>query len=190
MPRMRVRAGSSATLRRRRKLLFERPFFPCFRGSAWLHGRQMENELTAAHPIPLDPRSARSTEAERSARPPGRGHAVDHQGARHRSPLERAPMSRLESVRSAVAVVSPAGGASSSKWARRSRPWNASSSTAAVATPSIRERWLCPDDSAWRTQGDACCGQVAREGSRILGSPVQRASGRGRPAAPRLLLCV
>ena len=189
MPRTPVRAGSIATVRRRPKLFCERPYFSCFRGGSWLYVRQMENELTAAHPIPLDPRSARSTDAERSARPPGRGRAVDHQGARLRSPLERAPISRLESARSTVAVVSPAGGASSSKWARRSRPWNASSSTAAVATPSIRETWLSPDDSAWRAQGGACCGQVALEGSRILGSPVQRASGRGRPA-PRLLLCV
>jgi len=111
-----------------------------------------------------------------------------HEGIRRVTSFERAL--------SATAVDSQAGGAPQSKWTRKSRPWNVSDSTAVVASRSIREAWLSPDstgstqpETLARSSKGASCGQVAREGSRILDSPVQSASGRGRSRG-RLLLFV
>ena len=114
-----------------------------------------------------------------------------HEGSRRVTSFERALP--------ATAVASQPGGAPRSKWTRKSRPWNVTGSTAVVASPSIRDLWLFPDSTGTRSSEvsgvsrlaeslkklagnfeGGSCGQVARKGSRILDSPVQSASGRGR----------
>jgi hypothetical protein len=168
---------------------------------------------------------------------------------------ERAP---IEGVFPAAVVWALPGGASESKWTRRTRPWNASMQTTAVSPATLRETWLeteaprspeagVPGDRGainrrsvprrprshrpphiprslrghptvplppqalmalrhgrWPGSrgaisdhrriidftGDAQGGpdgQAVRVGSRINGSPVQSASGRGRPRG-RLML--
>jgi len=168
---------------------------------------------------------------------------------------ERAP---IEAVFPAAVVSARPGGASESKWTRRTRPWNASMQTTAVSPATLHETWLeteaprspksgppdetgaiarrsvprCPRshrsphvphslrghptmplppralialrhgrwpgsrqaitdrrrivDFAGDAQGGPD-GQAVRVDSRINGSPVQSASGRGRPRG-RLML--
>ena len=114
--------------------------------------------------------------------------SLEVQGAHDRSPNEpKRLVGTLERDLSAAAITSHTGGASQSKWTRRSRPWNVTGSMAVVDSSSIRDDWLSPSasgpaeslDLAGNLKGGSC-GQVAHRGSRILDSPVQRASGRGR----------
>lgn len=133
--------------------------------------------------------SAFSAGHEDSSSTPHRVPPSEVQGIRSEMKNEgarRVPSS--ERALSAAVVASYPEVASLSKWTRRSRPWNVSNSTAVATSQSIREIWFSSDDStgpesldpvAGSSKGSSC-GQVAREGSRILDSLVQSASGRGR----------
>lgn len=131
--------------------------------------------------------------------PPQRAWLSDHQGA-------RSVAARIERAWPATVVAPQTGGASQSKWTRKSRPWNASRPTTVAASDdrgrSSREAGVEridglasemqrsveptfsggeePETMAGRPEGKPC-NHAVRKGSRIHGSPVQTMSGRGRP---------
>lgn len=137
-------------------------------------------------------RDVDSMEGDRSVAPPSRTSSLECQGPHPGTPNEVRRQASLESALPTAAVDSHRGGALHSKCTRRSRPWNVSTPTAVVASPSIHETWLFTDRSSFEaaeigesvgSSKGGSCGQGARQGSRILGSPVRRASGRGSSRA-------
>ena len=120
----------------------------------------------------------------RTARAPERVGESDHQGAWIRS-------ARTSEFFSTTAAVMPGGGASQSKWTRRTRPRNASISTAVVdlfhAGPrsalEVYSGGEAPEPMAGGSLGEPRRHAV-RKDSRIHGSPVRFRPGRGRPRAP------
>ena len=112
----------------------------------------------------------------------------DHQGARIRN-------ARISGFLQATAAARLGGGASPSKWTRRTRPWNASTPAAVVdsfhagprSATEVYSGGEVPEAIAGGSLGEPCSHAV-RKGSRIHGSPVRPRAGRGRPERTRLTL--
>ena len=158
----------------------------------------MDRDRTnTTHEEPADPRIAcsdsrsdsRSSRAMKTGRhdatssigAPRRVGESDHQGA-------RAGETRKDGSRKATAVARLKGGASPSKWTRRTRPWNASTPTAVVdsfhAGPRSALEVYSGGEVPEAGAGESIGGtrqHAVRKGSRIHGSPVRSRAGRGRP---------
>ena len=95
----------------------------------------MDNELTAMDRKSSDDRMACSDDPSGSTTPPSspdRARESDHQGAQNRC----APIGRIWPT----TIVAPCtGGASQSKWTRKTQPWNMSLRTTVVAFISIEK---------------------------------------------------
>ena len=164
-------------------------FLPC--RTRMVLCEQMDNELTkTADQNSTDPqiacfdsRSNSKLTSQHSAPvqsgAPQRVGDSNHQGA----PSGSAPIGRV----CPTTVAAPQqGGASHSKWTRRTRPWNASTPatvvTSFVAGPrsalEVYSGGEVPEASARPSQGEPC-NHAARNGSRIHGSPVRPRIGRG-----------
>ena len=164
-------------------------FLPC--RTRMVLCEQMDNELTTTtDQNSTDPRiacfdsrsnskltSQHSVSAQSGA--PQRVGDSNHQGA----PSGSAPIGRV----CPTTVAAPQqGGASHSKWTRRTRPWNASTPATVVASLIAGPRSALdvysggevPDTTARQSQGEPCTHAV-RKGSRIHGSPVRPRIGRG-----------
>ncbi len=72
-------------------------------------------------------RTARIDRQDESLRSPQRFHRSHHQGP-------QSGIARIGRIRATTVAALQTGGASQSKWARRSRPWNVSTSTTVVAS--------------------------------------------------------
>lgn len=169
----------------------------------------MDKELTAMDRKSSDHRIACSDDQSSSTMPrtigplPNRALESDLQGAQ----IRYTPIGKIWPT----TIVAPCtGGASQSKWTRKTQPWNTMAETIVVASSPtdkshvdhdelMPKRRCCrcgpcglsaltmfsdftkPEAIAGRIKGDSC-DLVARKGSRIYGSSVRRAFGRGRPA--------
>ena len=114
----------------------------------------MRKKLTNGTKNSFEHRSVCSSGSPPSALDPRRARPLERQGERSTPPREAVQTASFERVRSAAVVASRAGGASQSKWTRRSRPWNASMPTAVVALGSILKEWLFLDESVRDAAGD------------------------------------
>ena len=148
---------------------------------------------TACSDFRSDSKPVTTTPAGRSDDPsqigvPQRVGESDHQGARVRT-------ARINGFRKATAAARLGGGASPSKWTRRTRPWNASTPAAVVdsfhagprSATEVYSGGEVPEAIAGGSLGEPCSHAV-RKGSRIHGSPVRPRAGRGRPERTRLTL--
>ena len=91
----------------------------------------MDIKLTTTHKEPSDRRTACS-ENHAGSTTPTRARESDHQGAQFEK-------KQIGSGRPTTVVAPRTGGASSSKWTRKTLPWNASLRTTVVAFISIGE---------------------------------------------------
>lgn len=158
----------------------------------------MDRDRTnTTHEDPADPRIAcsdfRSGSRPARAKKAGRSDATSSIGAPRRAGESdhqgtRAGEARQGGFRKATAVARLKGGASASKWTRRTRPWNASTPTAVVdsfhAGPrsalEVYSGGEVPEAGAGESSGGTRH-RAVREDSRIHGSPVRSRTGRGRP---------
>lgn len=92
----------------------------------------MDKELTKTDVKSSDHRIACADDQTNSPIPPNRARKSDHQGAQFGCP-------QIGSIWSTTVVALRIGGASRSKWTRKTRPWNASLRATVVASISIEE---------------------------------------------------
>ena len=92
----------------------------------------MDKKLTTTDRKPSDYRIACSDYHSDSSAPPKRVRESDHQGA-------QSGCVQIGSIWSTTVVAPRTGGASRSKWTRKTRPWNASLRATVVATVKIEE---------------------------------------------------
>jgi hypothetical protein len=121
--------------------------FDCIQSHKCSYRVKMRKKLTNGTKNSFEHRSVCSSGSPPSALDPRRARPLERQGERSIPPREAVQTASFERVRSAAVVASRAGGASQSKWTRRSRPWNASMPAAVVAPYSILTEWLFRDES-------------------------------------------
>lgn len=144
----------------------------------------MDIELTRSTSDSSHRQTACADRQDGSFPPPGRARRSDHQGT-------RSGFARIGRIRATTVVALRTGGASQSKWARRSRPWNASTPTAVVASlGEVFERTIFKDVLRFASAGDEAGRSRGRslrpscpKGQPHQWPPVRSASGRGAQEA-------